>query len=1520
MSKQKRGLQRLLSLLLAMLLIVGAIPLTASADELDETEMPETVESSADNTSAEETRQSVLEEAGTQTEIPSADPDSAVDGADSRVQAQSDFVPLSANYTVTKDGSGELIDTYMTLQEAVSNCPDGIACTITVQSDGLDMGSQIAIGENQSVTLASSGGAAIGYSGSDRHFVIAGRLTLNNITLNNTGSGGGVAVTGTLIMGEGSGITNCVTASDGGGVYLGDDGYFEMNGGSIIGNTASGDGGGVFVSDMAEFILSKGTISENTAVNGGGVSIVDDGFFAMSGGLISNNQADDNGGGINSLSSYRAIEITGGHITENDAENGGGIAAATGVMSNAVLSGNTAVDGGGAYRSSSGGLTFTNCEISGNTAAGSGGGVYTNGSGSEFFTDCEISGNSAENGGALHASGSSNYFLEASDIKNNTASGYGGGMHLLGSGMYILQDTTINDNVADEDGGGVYLPESGMIMMTDSGINRNTAHKSGGGVYLDGSCSVMLENSSINANTADNDGGGVYLAGSYGCDLDEDSMISENTAHGDGGGLYALYSYVYITSGTISKNIADGNGGGMYFAEGLLDLNGGFICDNSAANGGGAYLAGTDDYPIDHLIEGGAISGNTAEGNGGGLYVSDKTTLTIADNTEIVSIIDNKAGKYGGGIYTEKYSYADLADAGAYENLDIITSTVFGGNAAGYGSYEPPGNAAVFTKLGFNGTSSKSHILNNDDINYLGVLYITYNANNSTLMDYTDLNAYIFGASSTVLAVDDPSVGFAGDAGYRFGYWSTDPGGTDGGGTSYSAGDLITMDRSITLYAIWELQTSDVSVKYVMRDGSAVPGTADYIVPLDYGTNYVPSPLAIPGYVLVDWKLDGASQGNAAPNILVTDTDTAITLIYGFDSDENDTEDITLTAKYQTADGTILLDDLAKTMNVGDTFREIHPDITGYDYIGYKVDSSSVQPGEPNVQISSHEDDGTVVTYLYEKIQSEVTVKYVLQDGNSVPGTTDYTVTIAYGTNYVPNLPVLTAYSLFDWKLNETAQGNVSPSVEVLDADMTITLVYEQIGGHVDLGYVGLTMKFESSDGTMLKADESRTVAVGNTFSEPHAAIDGYAYSGYKVNGGAVQAGEPDIQIASEADEGMVVIYVYEEIQNGAAVELTAKYETAGGISLLPDETRNMNAGEIFSDTHPAINGYVYSGYKVNGGNLQSGEPTVLVTGFEDEGIIITYIYEAENVDTDQFDITVKHVDEEGVSLGSGQYDYTAIKGQGESFVATAPAIAGYSFKLWMLNGADQTGEIKIASVESDAELLLVYSLTDDKVDFGNDDFVKTPDTQKVKAGETVKYTFKNFGNKWPHGLADYSITDKPDKGLDFASADLPAFTKGSGITYNVVYVTNVSEARTLFTDIPADKPFSFSAPKLANGEYITAVTLQFGTVPEGFAAGDEIQMVFRVWANPPGKTLTNNGTLRYSADDRELEFNAAGSISTITVSGSNPAKASGTSGWVKTGDDSNILFWIMLLSVSAVILGVLLFVKKRKHTGGSGD
>ena len=97
--------------------------------------------------------------------------------------------------------------------------------------------------------------------------------------------------------------------------------------GKITGGNTDGNGGGVYVGNTGTFNLSGGSVTGNAANNGGGVYV--DGTFSMSGGSVTGNTTNSFGGGVYVNGTFKlsgAPEITGnkkGATVDNGALTGG---------------------------------------------------------------------------------------------------------------------------------------------------------------------------------------------------------------------------------------------------------------------------------------------------------------------------------------------------------------------------------------------------------------------------------------------------------------------------------------------------------------------------------------------------------------------------------------------------------------------------------------------------------------------------------------------------------------------------------------------------------------------------------------------------------------------------------------------------------------------------------------------------------------------------------------------------------------------------------------------------------------------------------------------------------------------------------------------------------------------------------------------------------------------------------------------------------------------------------------------
>ncbi len=120
--------------------------------------------------------------------------------------------------------------------------------------------------------------------------------------------------------------------------------------------------------------------------------------------------------------------------------------------------------------------------------------------------------------------------------------------------------------------------------------------------------------------------------------------------------------------------------------------------------------------------------------------------------------------------------------------------------------------------IGYN-YSGKIHEFRLDNVNVYDLTpatsgdcyYVTYNGNGATGGFVNDVTAYESGQSATVLAN-----AFTRTDGYSFTGWNT---AADGSGTDYAAGNTITMDDDVTLYAQWVMGDKWILTAAVNEDG-----------------------------------------------------------------------------------------------------------------------------------------------------------------------------------------------------------------------------------------------------------------------------------------------------------------------------------------------------------------------------------------------------------------------------------------------------------------------------------------------------------------------------------------------------------------------------------------------------------------------------------------------------------------------------------------------------------------------------
>jgi hypothetical protein len=326
----------------------------------------------------------------------------------------------------------------------------------------------------------------------EEHIVVCGGLTQGD------GGSGAALEGGTLIMKGGEISDNDAGVGMGGGVYVGRNSEFIMEGGLITRNDTRMNGGGVFPDDGGIFTMRGGTISGNTAsLSGAGVFVGIDAEFTMDGGLIEKNLA----GGKKPMM-LAGMPIPGGMgggvyvcdracFTMLDGKISGNRAAAAG------KEGGNAGSGGGVYVDKGGVFNFEKGSIAQNHAMNWGGGVYTEGS-FNCAPECIIGINFAGlGGGGVHIAGRKGVFtMKGGFLLNNFTKGRGGAVNVMEHAALAIENGLFLKNTAASMGNAFAI--NGMAVMDDGAVFDGGKIPQGGDAEIgkplkNGSPSVVID-------------------------------------------------------------------------------------------------------------------------------------------------------------------------------------------------------------------------------------------------------------------------------------------------------------------------------------------------------------------------------------------------------------------------------------------------------------------------------------------------------------------------------------------------------------------------------------------------------------------------------------------------------------------------------------------------------------------------------------------------------------------------------------------------------------------------------------------------------------------------------------------------------------------------------------------------------------------------------------------------------------------------------------------------------------------
>ncbi len=320
------------------------------------------------------------------------------------------------------------------------------------------------------------------------------------------------AQAGIGVGGGGGTVTlNSISASDGGGIVIGDDG-----GSTFVVNHATTDrteGGVKLVAQNSDVTLTEIQVTDTAGIGllvtvlaasditatGLRVSRSDDSGIVFdtpdSTVAVSDVESHDNGvvpgcgcggsgSGIELYADNSTVSLSGANSHDNDATFGGGIYvgeadnASVVTVSNATVTGNTASDdGGGIYvdgvADDGSSLTISDSVVSTNTSVDFGGGIYL----------LEI---------GKGATSTAKVTIARTTVDGNTGGGYGGGIAIndpaaetTGQPTVLIDSSTVSNNTTPYGGGGIHIrrtsngPEA-VVTVLNSTITGNDAQLGGG--------------------------------------------------------------------------------------------------------------------------------------------------------------------------------------------------------------------------------------------------------------------------------------------------------------------------------------------------------------------------------------------------------------------------------------------------------------------------------------------------------------------------------------------------------------------------------------------------------------------------------------------------------------------------------------------------------------------------------------------------------------------------------------------------------------------------------------------------------------------------------------------------------------------------------------------------------------------------------------------------------------------------------------------------------------------------------
>jgi len=330
------------------------------------------------------------------------------------------------------------------------------------------------------------------------------------------------------------------------------------------------------------------------------------------------------------------------------------------------------------------------------------GSLHVNGGGIEIkqsspiISDCIIRGCDAPNGGGILVYDNSSPIIRNCIILNNTGSSFAGGMLISGGASLVENCIVIGNTVLSFDGGGIYCEAGDETIIRNCLITGNHAPIQGGGVYCIHS-NMVLKDCTIVGNSCDQSaGGGIYL--NRGSPTIYQCLITNNNAE-KGGGIGISGSTLDMSNCIIVNNTASEIGGGAYCQYYWTDVtfrNCTFSMNTAVEEGGAIRCLGSNINLIN------SVCWNDYAPAGREIYVgSGEMNISYSDiqwGEDSVYVKDDAILNWLEGNITDNPMFADTTN-GDY-HLQIGSPCIDAGDSSILDSCKPPGKGRARSDMG----------------------------------------------------------------------------------------------------------------------------------------------------------------------------------------------------------------------------------------------------------------------------------------------------------------------------------------------------------------------------------------------------------------------------------------------------------------------------------------------------------------------------------------------------------------------------------------------------------------------------------------------------------------------------------------------------------------------------------------------------------------------------------------------------------------------------------------------------